>query len=131
MELSDKINQLNHSKKAQAWVFTIINYVLSYLVLTGNNPLGEDTYAPIGYLFILTAIYLTYLHIKAWMTGKDVWERVNFGLIGGEEELKESNTTKQVKSVLKKILVMGIILTLVAIVVCIAIVSIMDVQNLE
>ena len=117
MELSDKINQLNHSKKAQAWIFMIINYVLSYLALTDNDMLWGESYKPIGSLFILTSIYLTYLHIKSWMTGKDVWEKVNFGLIGGEEELNESVMTKKAKKILLRVLAIGGILFIVAIVV--------------
>lgn len=117
MQLSEKINQFNHSKKAQAWVFTIVNYVFCYMIITGNNPVGDAPLSFWGYLFIPSAIYLTYLHIKSWVTGQDVWQKVNFDLIGGEEELHESETIKKVK----KFLVKGLLVSLVMIVITIVI----------
>jgi hypothetical protein len=110
MQLSEKINQFNHSKKAQAWVFTIVNYIFCYMIITGNNPVGDAPLSVLGYLFIPSAIYLTYLHIKSWVTGQDVWQKVDFDLIGGEEELHESETTKKLKSILTKALIVGIVL---------------------
>lgn len=117
MEFSEKINQFNHSKKAQAWVFTIVNYIFCYMIIAGNNPVGDAPLAFFGYLFIPSAIYLTYLHIKSWVTGQDVWQKIDFGLIGDEGELNESVATKKAKKILLKLLSLGGILFVVVIIV--------------
>ena len=115
MKLSEKIDKLNRSKNAQAWTFTILSYVFSYLVLSPYNPFSGTPYSTLSYVVIPIAAVLTYLRIKSWVTGEDVWSGIDFGLVNSEEDLHEGATTKKVKGVLKNILLIGSILLLVAI----------------
>ena len=114
------VKNINSNQDLKAWAVTFVCYLFVFIFNPWKPLLIDEsrTYSQVlFYIAVVCSLYYSFLHIQKYLTGKDVWKNINFGMINDVSELKEGQYKKKIRKLLTVILIILCVVILIPVII--------------